>query len=293
MDGQDDRPSPAQARGSSGQSAIEAPLTDRNKEDWGEFFRTALYAVLLALVIRTFLYEPFNIPSGSMLPTLEVGDYLFVYKPSYGYSRHSFPFGIAPIDGRMLAKPPLRGDVVVFKLPSNPSVDYIKRVIGLPGDRIQVREGRLYINETLVPREPVGLERLHDGGMEVTVMSYIETLPGGVIHRIYEVSDDRPLDDTEIFIVPEGHYFMMGDNRDNSQDSRVQSLVGYVPYENFVGRADRIFFSFDSTKTHIRRPWTLFSAIRYNRIFRKIEPIRPLEGDSPPVSSPSSPVSAP
>lgn len=258
---------------------IEAPLSD--KEDWGEFFRTALYAVILALVIRTFLYEPFNIPSGSMLPTLEVGDYLFVYKPSYGYSRYSFPFGIAPIEGRALAALPERGDVVVFKLPSNPSVDYIKRLIGLPGDRIQVREGRLYINGNLVPREPVGLETVREGGAQVTVMSYIETLPGGIMHRIYEESDEQPLDNTEEFTVPEGHYFMMGDNRDNSQDSRVQSLVGFVPYENLVGRADRIFFSFDSGQAHMRRPWTWFSAIRYDRILNKIEPIRPPEGGAP------------
>ncbi|MCB9979278.1 MAG: signal peptidase I [Rhodospirillales bacterium] len=258
---------------------IEAPLSD--KEDWGEFFRTALYAVILALVIRTFLYEPFNIPSGSMLPTLEVGDYLFVYKPSYGYSRYSFPFGIAPIEGRALAALPERGDVVVFKLPSNPSIDYIKRLIGLPGDRIQVREGRLYINGTMVPREPVGLETINESGAQVTVMAYIETLPGGIMHRIYEESDDRPLDNTEEFTVPEGHYFMMGDNRDNSQDSRVQSLVGFVPYENLVGRADRIFFSFDSTQAHMRRPWTWFSAIRYDRIFNKIESVRPPEGVAP------------
>lgn len=253
----------------------QAPLIDRGKEDWGEFFRTALYAVLLALVIRTFLYEPFNIPSGSMLPTLEVGDYLFVYKPSYGYSRYSFPFGIAPIEGRMFPAQPSRGDVIVFKLPSNPSVDYIKRLVGLPGERIQVRDGRLYINGEMVPREPVGLVRLNDGGGEVTVMSYIETLPGGVMHMIYEVSDSAPLDDTSEFTVPEGHYFMMGDNRDNSQDSRVGSLVGFVPYENFVGRADRIFFSFDGTKAYMGKPWTLLSAIRYDRIFQKVKPIRP------------------
>ena len=281
MELKDQKESPA---GGAEPPAAQAPLAD--KEDWGEFFRTALYAVLLALVIRTFLYEPFNIPSGSMLPTLEVGDYLFVYKPSYGYSRHSFPFGIAPIDGRMLAAPPQRGDVVVFKLPSHPSIDYIKRLIGLPDDRIQVTEGRLYINGALVPRESVGLERLTENGAEVTAMTYIETLPGGVMHMIYEESDDRPLDNTEEFTVPEGHYFMMGDNRDNSQDSRVQSLVGFVPYENFVGRADRIFFSFDATQAHMRRPWTWFSAIRYGRILDKIEPIRPPEGAVPAASSP-------
>lgn len=263
-------PTPAEAEG--------PPLTAQ--EEWGEFFKTALWAVLLALVIRTFLYEPFNIPSGSMMPTLEIGDYLFVYKPSYGYSRYSFPFGLAPIEGRVMSELPRRGDVIVFKLPTNPSIDYIKRIVGLPGDRIQVIDGRLYINGDLVPREPVGLRKISERGMAPTMMTYIETLPGGVMHEIYEESDDRPLDNTPEYLVPDGHYFCMGDNRDNSQDSRVQTLVGFVPLENIVGRADFIFFSFDGSRASMGKPWSWFSAIRYSRLFSRIGPVRPPSGSA-------------
>ncbi len=239
-----------------------------------EFMKTAILAVLLALFVRTFFFEPFNIPSGSMLPTLEVGDYLFVNKTSYGYSKHSFPLSLADFEGRAFAKAPERGDVIVFKLPSNPRIDYIKRLVGFPGDRIQVEKGRLYINGKLVEREAVGMKRLAalEGGSE-TVMEYIETLPGGVMHRIYEVSDNGPLDDTEEFVVPEGHYFLMGDNRDNSQDSRVAEMVGYVPFENLVGRADILFFSVDKT-ANLLKPWTWPGAIRYSRIFHRVEPAR-------------------
>ncbi|MBP7722261.1 MAG: signal peptidase I [Alphaproteobacteria bacterium] len=250
------------------------PLNAR--EELGEFFRTAVIAVILALLIRSFLYEPFNIPSGSMKPTLEIGDYLFVNKPAYGYSRYSFPFGIIPISGRIWAAEPERGDVIVFKLPSNTHVDYIKRVIGLPGDKIQVRSGRLYINNELVPREPVGMVKDEEfvGGPTVAMVEYLETLPGGVIHRIYEESDDEILDDTEIYEVPDGHYFMMGDNRDNSQDSRVTGLVGFVPLENVVGEADFIFFSTNGYARIFefwKWPWTM----RYERFFKSIEPVRP------------------
>ncbi len=245
------------------------------KEESGEFFKTAIIAVLLALVIRTFLFEPFNIPSGSMLPTLKIGDYLFVSKPTYGYSKASFPFGLALFEGRQFAEEPARGDVAVFKLPTDTSIDYIKRVIGLPGETIQVIRGRLYINGVLVDREPVGLLQDENPGMyPVTMMEYIETLPDGTMHRIWEETDNGDLDNTEPFTVPAGHYFMMGDNRDNSQDSRVQSLVGFVPFENFVGRADLIFFSVDDTVS-IFKPWTWFGGIRYDRILESIGPIRP------------------
>lgn len=257
----------------------EAPLNA--KEEATEFFKTAVIAVLLAVIIRSFLFEPFNIPSGSMKPTLLVGDYLFVQKPAYGYSRYSFPFGLAPIEGRVASKEPKRGDVVVFKLPSDPSIDYIKRVIGMPGDTVQVRRGILYLNGDEVPREPVGLQKFEDEYLgEVTVMEYIQTLPDGTMFSIYEESDEEPLDNTQLFTVPEGHYFMMGDNRDNSQDSRANhntpGAVGFVPFEMFVGRADFIFFS---TNGHARIyefwnwPWT----IRLNRLFKDIDPVRPEE----------------
>lgn len=245
------------------------------KEDMGEFFKTALIAIVLALIIRSFLYEPFNIPSSSMKPTLLVGDYLFVSKPAYGYSKYSFPLSsIIPIDGRVMFTEPKRGDVVVFKLPSNPSVDYIKRIIGLPGETIRVQRGRLYINDEIVPREEVGLKEVSkDFGMNVSMMEYIETLPGGVMHRIYEETDNGELDNTTEYVVPPNHYFMMGDNRDNSQDSRVSGMVGPVPYENIVGRASMLFFSIDET-ADLYNPLTWPGAIRYSRIFDRLAPVR-------------------
>ncbi|MGB4057091.1 MAG: signal peptidase I, partial [Alphaproteobacteria bacterium] len=247
-----------------------APLNA--KEELNDFFRTAMIAVALALLIRSLLFEPFNIPSGSMKPTLDIGDYLFVSKPAYGYSRYSFPFGLAPIAGRVWEKPPERGDVVVFKLPTNPQIDYIKRVIGMPGDKIQVRHGRLYINGTIVPREPLGIKKDDEGGEIVTMVEYLETLPGGVIHSIYEESDDEILDDTGVYEVPEDHYFMMGDNRDNSQDSRVSSAVGFVPFENFVGKADFIFFSTNGY-AGLFEVWKWPWSIRYERFFKSIRPV--------------------
>ena len=246
------------------------------KEEWTDFMKTAVIAVILAMVIRTFLYEPFNIPSGSMKPTLEIGDYLFVYKPSCGFSHFSFPFGISPLDdkGRVMAKLPSRGDIVVFKLPTNTSIDFIKRIVGLPGDTIQVIDGRLYINHHMVKRETVGLRRVDENGESTTVTEYLETLPNGVVHHIYEESDNGPLDNTKEYKVPEGHYFMMGDNRDNSQDSRVMDHVGFVPYENLVGRASFIFFSTNGY-ANMAEVWKWPMSIRYNRLFKMIEPNRP------------------
>lgn len=244
------------------------------KEEVSEFAKTALIAIILAVLIRTFLYEPFNIPSGSMKPTLEIGDYLFVHKPSYGYSRYSFPFGFAPIKGRVWADAPERGDIIVFKLPSDPSIDYIKRVIGMPGDTVQVRNGRLYINGELVERRLTSTKRVSDPYRGSVVMKeYLEILPGGARHAIYEEDDNQPLDDTPLYTVPDGHYFMMGDNRDNSQDSRVTSLVGPVPYENLVGKADFIFFSTDGSAS-IFEFWKWPSAIRYERFFKDLNPER-------------------
>lgn len=249
------------------------PLNAR--EEWSEFLKTALIAVLLAMVIRTFLYEPFNIPSSSMKPTLEIGDYLFVYKPAYGYSKHSFPFGLAPFEDRIMAegKFPERGDVVVF-FNEKTNQDYIKRVIGLPGDRVQVTEGELYLNRKKVPREIVGLKKIREGGVDQVLTEYTQTLPEGAMFSIYEQSDRHQLDNTEEFLVPEGHYFMMGDNRDNSQDSRVTQAVGFVPYKNLVGRAAFIFFSTDGSAS-LAEVWKWPFAIRYSRIFDPIAPVRP------------------
>ena len=247
------------------------PLTA--KEEWSEFAKTAFVAIILALIIRTFFFEPFNIPSGSMKPTLQVGDYLFVSKPAYGYSRHSFPLSMGPIEGRVWDKQPQRGDVVVFKLPSNTSIDYIKRIIGLPGDKIQVIGGQLYINGEATKREKLPMVRLVEDGKAVTRYEYIETLPEGATFHIYEDGNNQPLDNTAVFTVPSGHFFMMGDNRDNSMDSRVESLVGFVPFENIVGRADFLFFSVEEGNSIFefwKWPWT----IRTERLFTDIDPIR-------------------
>lgn len=242
----------------------------QEKEDWGELGRTAVIAVLLALLIRTFLFEPFNIPSGSMIPNLLVGDYLFVTKYSYGYSRYSFPFGIAGFSGRIAAEEPQRGDVIVFRLPSDTSVDYIKRLIGLPGDTVQMKAGRLYINGEMVPRETLGVREYDEGsGRRASVTEYVETLPGGIRHTIYEESDNEDLDNTDVYVVPEGHYFMMGDNRDNSRDSRVSDMVGFVPFDNLVGRAERIFFSTNG-RAAIYQIWKWPLTIRYDRLLQAI-----------------------
>ena len=243
------------------------------REEWSELARTAIVAIVLALIVRTFAIEPFNIPSGSMLPSLQIGDYLFVSKPAYGYSRWSFPFGLAPLEGRVLEwHQPQRGDIVVFKKPTDTSIDYIKRLIGLPGDTIQVTAGRLYINHKLVPRKFIDLERVSEEGRDFAMTRYVETLPNGVEHYIYEIGDDQPLDNTDEYTVPPGHYFMMGDNRDNSQDSRVQSEVGYVPAENFVGKAELIFFStngYAALPEFWKWPWS----VRYGRMLRPIRPV--------------------
>lgn len=230
--------------------------------------KTVFWAIVIALMVRTFAYEPFNIPSGSMIPTLLVGDYLFVSKFSYGYSKHSLPFSLPIFPGRVFESEPDRGDVVVFKLPADTSQDYIKRVIGLPGDTVQVTDGRLYINNKQIERERIEDYILTDGsGRSAAVPQYIETLPNGKVHRILELFGDQgPSDNTEAFTVPEGHYFMMGDNRDNSADSRAfPARFRFVPVENLVGRAEFLFYSKDSSQ-----PVYDFGSIRYDRLFQGV-----------------------
>ena len=239
--------------------------TEKKSGGLGETVSVIVQALLLALVIRTLFFQPFSIPSGSMRPTLLEGDYLFVTKWAYGYSRHSLPFSPPLFDGRIWGSDPERGDVVVFKFPPNPSLDYIKRVIGLPGDRIQMRSGVLYINGQEVPREKVGeIDNPDITEVDRPVDVYRETLPNGISYDTLDLTPSSIGDDTREFVVPAGHYFMMGDNRDNSTDSRFS--VGFVPYENLVGRANIIFFSIAGGASPLE-VWKWPTLMRPSRLF--------------------------
>jgi len=258
--------------------------SDKKQDGLMEWVKTIVYALLLAGLIRTLFFQPFWIPSSSMKDTLLIGDFLFVNKMAYGYSKNSCPLSLCPFSGRIFASDPKRGDVVVFVNPGD-GRDFIKRLIGLPGDRIQVRQGQLYINEVAVKEEPAGTfdevmaPQGPMGGIPRCENSPVrmgdickkqrlrETLPGGVVHDILNFTNG-PGDNTAIFTVPAGHYFFMGDNRDNSSDSRFsiqQGGIGFVPAENLVGRADRIMFS--SAGRSILAFWTW----RSDRYFKAIK----------------------
>jgi signal peptidase I len=246
-----------------------ADKTVKKSGGLGETVSVIVQALLLALVIRSLLFQPFSIPSGSMRPTLLEGDYLFVTKWAYGYSRHSFPFSPPLFSGRIWGAEPERGDVVVFKFPPNPSIDYIKRVVGLPGDRIQMKNGQLFINGTPVTREKTGeIDNPDITEQNRPIDVYRETLPNGVSYDTLDIDKNGIGDDTREFVVPAGNYFMMGDNRDNSADSRF--TVGYVPAENLVGRANYIFFSIAGGASPLEI-WRWPSEVRLSRFFTPVD----------------------
>jgi signal peptidase I len=219
----------------------------RKTSGWMHEVRPIALTLGLVLIAETALAQPFIVPSGSMEPTLLIGDEIAANKFAYGYSKFSSPVGLMPdFPGRILGHAPERGDIVVFRLPRDPSQTYVKRVIGLPGDRIQMIQGQLYINGKVVPRRPIGPASAEENGRPWSATKYVETLPNGRTHEILKVSDYAPLNTTPEFLVPQDNFFMMGDNRDNSLDSRVPAEkggVGFVPAENLVGRAQLVLFS--------------------------------------------------
>ena len=265
-----------------------APSRSSRDGGWGETARIIVHALLIAFVVRVFFYQPFNIPSGSMKSTLLVGDFLFVSKLSYGYSTHTFPqtldipfvhisIPLRPqklFGGRIFGSEPTRGDVAVFKLPRDNSTDFIKRVIGLPGDVIETRHGVLFINGQEIPKKRVAdFVAVEEDGVTRASPRYEETLPNGVKYLVLDTIDEGPGDNKGPYKVPPGHYFMMGDNRDNSTDSRFLQQVGYVPFENFVGRADLIFFSAAIDEPNNCRPlapWTWPSCVRFRRLVSRV-----------------------
>lgn len=246
----------------------------KEKEGFLSFIYFLFQVLVFVFIIRSFLFQPFVIPSGSMRPSLLVGDYIFVSKYAYGYSRYSFPLSLDLFSGRIFAKEPSRGDVVVFRFPKDTQIDYIKRLVGLPGDRIQMRGGVLYINDKPVERTLIGkVDNPDITEVSRPVDVYQETLPNGVSYNTLDLGYFPMVDDTRVFEVPPGYYFMMGDNRDNSNDSRLD--VGYVPRENLVGRANLIFFSM-SNGAQAWELWRWPFDIRWSRLFTFVQTIHPL-----------------
>ena len=238
-----------------------------------EIIKTVVYALGIALFLRVLFFQPYTIPSASMEPNLYEGDYIIVSKWTYGYSKYSIPFAPPVMSGRVVEHKAHRGDIVVFALPHDPHVDYIKRIIGLPGDRIQMKKGLLYLNGAQVPRVNKGAFREDTGFGFTQVTRYRETLPGGKTYMTNDFGPDGDLDNTTEFLVPEGHYFMMGDNRDNSSDSRVSPEaggVGFVPAENLEGKAQIILLSW-SKGASIFKPWTWVLNLQPHRFFNLLQ----------------------
>ena len=250
------------------------PAERTTAEEVVEIVKTVFYALLIALFLRVLLFQPFTIPSASMEPTLLEGDYIIVSKYSYGYSRHSIPFSPPVLKGRLFQRSPERGDIIVFKLPRDNRTDYIKRLIGLPGDRVQVKAGAVWVNDKPIERTALPVAVVDTGyGFSRPVMRFEEKVGEDRRYVTYDFGNERTgpndVDNTGVFIVPEGHYFFMGDNRDNSLDSRVPMAagVGMVPAENLVGKAQIILLSWHR-EAALFKPWTWFTEARPSRFFR-------------------------
>jgi len=239
------------------------------ESNWTETLKTLIYAFVFATIIRSFCYEPFHIPSGSMKPGLIVGDYIFVSKYSYGYSRYSLPLGLPIIKNRIFKKDPKRGDVIVFRYPAQPSINYIKRLIGLPGDRVQMKDGVLYINEKEVPKKYIDQfkENELNGILTSSINRFEETLSNGKKYKVLDKIVNSEKDNTQVYIVPENYYFFLGDNRDASLDSRFAS-TGVVHLRNLVGKARVIFLSASENPLKF---WKWHKSIKLKRFWKKIE----------------------
>ena len=241
-----------------------------NKKFIIENITTLFYALIIAIIIRSLIIQPFYIPSSSMEPNLLVGDRIFVTKYSYGYSKHSFPFSPPFFKGRLISSEPKRGDVVVFKTPADNRTDYIKRLIGLPGDSVQFVESNLYLNNSEILKSRISQnDKIFCGKNEIEVFTFEEILPNGKKY-ISVYLKDYSFQNSDPFIIPKDHYFFLGDNRDCSRDSRFLTSVGYVHKDNLVGKAQFIFFSSDRSIGSIFSFWKWNKSLRFNRFFKKI-----------------------